>query len=222
MYFYLPSIEQGRQYMLADVVSHFKARRLRVGDSVKLFDGTGKVAHAKILQLDKRQAECEIISIEITQPKHYPRLVMGVTKWPTLEFILQKAVEIGVREILLLVCDNTPIKCNQAIFEQKRDRLEKIIIAACEQSESVFKPTLSCQMFADYQPDGQTIMLHPYVEDTWGQGLGKEKISDIMVGPEGGFTEEEVRCGAKCYKLNTGILRADTAAIASLLLAQLL
>ena len=123
---------------------------------------------------------------------------------------------------MLLVCENTPIKFNQAIFDQKKERLERIIITACEQSENIFKPTLAWQMFSDYQADKNTIMLHPYAKEAWSSdNQTNNQVSDVMVGPEGGFTDLEVSCGAKLYKLNTGILRSDTAAIASLLLCMI-
>ena len=222
MYFYQPVFTKGPQLVSSDVLAHLRARRVRVGGFIKLFDGKGQVGTAKIMVLDKRKAECDVLSIEKQQPEHQPRLVLGLAKLPTVEFILQKSVEIGVREILLLVCENTPIKFNQAVFDQKKERLERIIITACEQSENVFVPTLGWRMFSEYESDAQTVMLHPYAKEVWSSSnRDNTQVSDVMVGPEGGFTDSEVSCGAKLYKLNTGILRSDTAAIASLLLCKL-
>lgn len=218
MYFYQPTLKQGRYKVTDEAFVHFKARRVRKGDELYFFDGQGQVALAEVVVLDKRFAECELQEVIQHKQADQPRLILGVPKIPTLEFILQKVVEIGVKEIVLLVCDNTPVKFNQQVFDQKRERWERIIISACEQSETLFKPALSWCGFSDYRPSQNTVMLHPYAETDHGS---LEGVTDIMVGPEGGFTDKEINCGAKLRKLNTGVLRADTAAIAAMLLCKI-
>lgn len=197
----------------SEAVMHIKARRLKVGETIVLCDGKGLSAQAKLVELTRNKALCQIESQKHHEKNEYPRLVIGITKLPTLEFIMQKAVEIGVSEIILLKCEYTPIAFDQALFDKKKDRWEKIIVSACEQSEMYYQPKLSWMSFAGYmKTDHPKCMFHPYAK------TGEvAKNADIMVGPEGGWSEAELNYDVQLSKLNTGILRADTAAIAALL-----
>lgn len=195
-------------------VAHIRARRLIKGDRLTMFDGQGLVARAVIVELSKRQVGCEIEEIETQQSEALPRLVVGVTKLSTVEFILQKATEIGVREIILLKTEYTPIAFDQKLFMKKKNRWEKIIVSACEQSETVFIPSLSWKTFTDYLAEDQK----RYMFHLEGCIPGKlDKTADIMVGPEGGWSDTEVASGVELVTLNTGVLRTDTACIAALL-----
>ena len=109
---------------------HIKALRIKLGEVLRLFDGQGRYANAKVKQFDRRQAILSVTSIEQVQPVSKPRLYLGVTKFPALEVVLQKATEVGVKEIILLSSEYTPIRFNQSVFDEKRDRWQKIMQSA--------------------------------------------------------------------------------------------
>lgn len=216
-YIHIKYIQEGECELPKDVAMHIKARRYQQGDAFRVFDGVGGVADAKITHIDRKQIRCSISNHNQVPYEQYPILVLGVTKLPTVEFVLQKACEIGVSKIILAVCDNTPIRFDQGVYESKQDRWQKIIISACEQSERLYVPTLEWTRFSDYVEEHDGIILHPYGEKMLKSISPRETI---IIGPEGGFSESEV-ADQQCYRLNTGVLRTDTAAMAALLLARL-
>jgi len=141
-----------------------------------------------------------------------------------LAFILQKAVELGVVEVILAEGDNSQMKQNL-----RQDRLERIMKEAAEQSERAFVPAVRL---------GKS--LRAYLENSDKEGLyvamerdkcdapdffarGDKGGIKIVIGPEGGFSEEErklvAELGIKKFTLGRRILRMETAVILSLGLA---
>lgn len=152
-----------------------------------------------------------------------------------LEFILQKAVELGVSKITLVNADFSQMKHNLRV-----DRLQKIITEAAEQSERAAIPKLIfssngvAQKLSDYivsrlspsldlkektfvalERNNQTVPIEKLKEI-----LRKNHGAEILVGPEGGFSAEEKHLFQKnnfpCFSLGKRILRMETAAILSL------
>lgn len=212
MYIYQKEFSTGEVLLSKSSFLHVKARRLKRGADVMLFNGEGKVGQGVLTHIDRNNAVGCIKGIKHIQPKKKPRLVIGVTKLTTVEFILQKATEIGVSEIILLTSEFTPIAFDQTVFDQKKERFEKIIIAACEQSETIHQPRISWMSFSDYMVTStQKCMFDPR-----GELSDLKKDADLMIGPEGGWSDQEIT-QAPLVKLDTGVLRTDTASIAALL-----
>lgn len=147
-----------------------------------------------------------------------------------LEFILQKAVELGVSEIVLVKSDFSQMK-----HELRPDRLQKIIIEAAEQSERAIIPTLHLESnLKDFL--AQTAQNAPQkIPHIWTAMERLEQTSSLisllqknkplnelslLVGPEGGFSNEEKeliqRLNLTCFSLGQRILRMETAAIVAL------
>lgn len=220
MYLYCQKLDMGDVTLSPEACQHIKARRLKVGDDLTLFDGLGLVANAKLIAMSRSEAKCSVLKVTNEDKKNLPSLAVGITKIPTLEFILQKATEIGVSEIKLLLCENTPITFDENLYAKKVSRWQKILISACEQSENIILPKLSYSKFDSYiQESSKAVMLHPYAEKTY-KDVNLQDC-DLIVGPEGGFSDKECNLVANKIRLNTGVLRADTAAIAALLLYQI-
>lgn len=193
-------------------LQHLKARRAKPSELISLCDGNGLVYHTKLLEISSKHAVCQLIESTRHKPKSLPRLVLGIPKLATLEFVLQKATEIGVREIVLLKCEYTPVAFNEDMFQKKKERWDKIIVSACEQSEMYFKPKLSYMTFSQYiNMNSKRVMFHPYASSS-----KISKDADLMVGPEGGWSDQELNAKIDQARLNTGILRVDTACIAAL------
>ncbi len=151
-----------------------------------------------------------------------------------LEFILQKAVEIGVRSIDLFESDFSQMK-----HQLRMDRLEKIIVEAAEQSERAVVPKLEMKgnlsaALKSAETGGIWVAMERLNESgahggTQGNpfaGAQKQKGLSVLVGPEGGFSDEEKNLitGRSLQKFSLGkrVLRMETAAVISLGLAALL
>ncbi len=160
-----------------------------------------------------------------------------------LEFILEKAVEIGATKIVLFESDFTQMK-----HQLRIDRLQKIVMEAAEQSERAVVPELEVKgslsrvlKAADTMELGRVWVAMERMEQTGmpGSGAGRDDTAanpfsgaqknegiSILVGPEGGFSEaeKELMAGLSLQKFSLGkrILRMETAAVLSLGLAALL
>lgn len=202
--------------------------RLELGDFLVLCDGKGTEAKVEIIQIEKSQITTKIIErTEKEQNLKKVSLYLSILKKENFELAVEKAVEIGVNEIIPVVTERT-VKLNL-----NEERLKKIIREASEQSGRTILPNLSPIMkFEDAINDGKkneeqiffTLSLASYgvniAEDgKAGEGIAfarKNSIS-IFIGPEGGLTKEEqdfaVQNDYKVESLGGLTLRAETAAI---------
>ena len=80
MYIYCKQINQEVISLPDDAIRHIKARRLNIGDSVYLFDGTGNVVTTEITHIKRNAVNCEVVDRALKPKQERPRLVIGVTK----------------------------------------------------------------------------------------------------------------------------------------------
>lgn len=200
--------------------------RYNVGSQVILFDGSGVDYLCMITSLRNLGATIEVIHEENTNfdKKMNLWLCVGIIKKDNFELVVQKATELGVSHIIPVLCDRSEKK-NLNI-----DRLNKIIVESSEQSGRGDIPKiheivpLSKLLDSDILPNNafalnfDGVPFYKYSENI--------KIKDlaVFIGPEGGFSVEEME-NFKAHKIDTvslgsQVLRAETAsiAIASLLL----
>lgn len=205
-----------------EIVHHIKdVLKLKEGEEVILCDGQGKAAQARIEKIDKKSINFfvqKLLPGEVGNKKIV--LYAALLKRDSFEWLLQKAVETGVNEIVPIVSERT-VKIG---FNEKR--WQKIIKEAAEQSQSLVLPKLlPIQNFKDALKNmsGAGIFFDPA-----GQDIAKVKIKEsqlsLFVGPEGGWSDKEAAmCQEKgLYFVNLGasILRAETAATVAVYLAK--
>lgn len=208
-----------------DLVNQFKnTLRLAPGDKIILGDGKSKEALAEIIEYYKNGVELELLEIKDSQnePAKEAILYCSILKKENFELVVQKATEIGVRKIVPLVTART-VKLNL-----RTDRLEKIVKEAAEQSGRGVLPVISepvkfSEVFNESKNNAINLFFH-----IGGSGFNRKEWSvrpkiRIFIGPEGGWTEEEVAMGraANCEIVTLGRLtfRAETAAIIASYLA---
>lgn len=212
------------------------------GDEIELFNGRDGAFSAKISVLTKKLAQAEV-GKQLRPPDTGCEIVLfcAPIKRSPLEFMAQKATELGVGSIVPVRTERTVVK------GINRDRLMAIMIEASEQCERVSIPTLSEEvtltqmlasldfpvLFADEAgndpekrwggPDGRAMPLLGALEgaNLGAQGKGAHVKIGILVGPEGGFKNEERETLrnhplATPVSLGQRILRAETAAIVAL------
>lgn len=225
---------QKNKILFPSEVSHqiLNVLRLREGDQVQVLDNQGSVFD---VVLDKDQGDgCLIGRIRATnqeeaEPKTRIALHFGLTSREKVEWILQKGTEIGVASFHPYVSSRTMVQSTE-MTQQRRLRWEKILREAAEQSHRGLLPELSTPM--TFQ---QTLALAAEENDicliAW---EGASPVEDairgvldhqrgragkmaLLVGPEGGFSNEEIEkaqsCGCRVVSLGKGIMRMETAAI---------
>jgi len=195
--------------------------KLRAGEAVTLFNGRGTEAVAVIAEVGKEQVSFAISEIRksASEPKRHARLYLAILKNEHFELAAQKAVECGVAEIIPVVTART-VK-----LALKLERVRKIMLEAAEQSGRGSVPVLAeavpfAKALTGAKDKAQNILCD-------GTGDTEMKISHervgIWIGPEGGFSPEEVgaarAAGFTIATLGSLTLRAETAAIIATYLA---
>jgi len=228
-YFYLPQINPGQKFasMTGDEFYHLgKVLRLNKGDVVYILNGKGLIAGGKIINRDKKSATVEIIN-SFKKPSLNRKIILlqSVIKGERMEFILEKAVELGVQEIVPVITKNCVVK---AITPSKLKRWQKIIIQAMKQSANpwltqISDPVCFKEAIARYSKG----IFSKYILTKEGKNLEYffKKVfhqTVLLVGPEGDFTEQEVSeaitSGFNPLGLGSMRLRSETAAIAGIIL----
>lgn len=165
-------------------------------------------------------------------------LILGLPNKPDkLDFILQKATEIGVKKIILVTADFTQLK-----HHLRPDRMQKIVIEAAEQSERAIVPEIIeagplknfLQKLSTEEQQKIFVAMERLSSNTKKDDGSlvhllsdyKEAKIQLLIGPEGGFSEEEKKLMAAlnltCFSLGKSVLRMETAAVIALGMTALL
>lgn len=200
-----------------------KVLRMWKGDKFSVFDEKGREWSVEIIDLNRHQALTNVLE-EVknqSEAKVKVALFQAIPKKPALfELVVQKATELGAAEIYPLITERT---------EKRRlgkfDRLFKIAMEATEQCGGTRIPLIHHPVALENIP---TLLTRAYVAYEYAKGKGlldyqeqfKEGELQIIIGPEGGFSEKEIgilkKAGVKTFTLGPRILRTETAAIAAL------
>lgn len=204
--------------------------RLKIGAPIVLFNGNGNDYPSEIVDIHKRAASALVnsqISLSVESPLHL-HLGQGVSKGDRMDIALQKAVELGVSEITPIITENCNVKLDEQRWQKKHLAWQKLIIGACEQSQRNVIPTLhlpvNMQQWLGQSSQLNKIILAPGAK-TYLSGLSKpQKGFRLIIGPEGGLSEQEVytaqQVGYLPVNIGSRILRTETAAITSLSILQ--
>jgi 16S rRNA (uracil1498-N3)-methyltransferase len=199
--------------------------RFRAGDKVVLLDNHGSSADATVELIHAKEAVLIIHQRETFEaPTRRLRLYVALPKKPaTLEWIVEKATELGVTDIV-------PVDTQRCQVHElrKTERLRLIIREAAEQCERIFMPELhEVLSFADLmkdKPSGLLLAGDPWIFDKTLSDLELCGDLNIVIGPEGGLTDEELSAvrsaGGTLFQLGDLVLRMETAVIAALSVVQ--
>ena len=201
--------------------------RKKAGDHVMVTDGKGRMHEAIIRSLDRTSAECAILHtfVGLNEPKINVTLAISPLKNPArLDFVVEKATELGVTTIIPLVCERTIRK------HENHLRLQKLTIAAMKQCGRCVLPTIFVSTrFETLAANASQYQLRliPHERTEQSQFIGsvmkhhsEAKSALILIGPEGGFAEEEMKLAADhgfvAISLGPRRLRSETAALSAL------
>lgn len=231
-YFYVPDAAHAHE-LPADEASHaVKVLRLTAGDEMMLMDGQGNFYRAVVIVASNHHC---MYDIQETLPQERPwqghiHLAIAPTKlMDRTEWMVEKAVEIGVDEMTFLDCQ----------FSERRvvktQRLEKIAVSAMKQSRKAWKTEIhemtSFNDFITTPRSGYQYIAHCYEEVERSflfeqmKALAPTEDVTILIGPEGDFSIDEVRNaigkGYQSVHLGSSRLRTETAGLSAVMMTQL-
>lgn len=225
-FFLVHSLQKNESIIIKDEEYHHLVRVMRnkVGDQVEIINGNGVLAIAEIVAIEKKQASLIIKDRFVSvPPKLKITLLQSIPKPNRLDNIVEKCTELGVTDICLIATQKSDRK---ELSEDQLKRLAYLSIAAAKQSGRLFLPRITIHnqsldfpkstcFYGDVDPSA------PLLVDF----IQKNQLSSnivVAIGPESGFTDEELRKfkskGFQGIHLNKAILRTDTAAITAIAL----
>lgn len=206
--------------------------RLQAGAPLILFDGSGREFDARLDSVDQLNARLRVGNARPTHSESplYIMLVQGISRGERMDFTLQKAVELGVREIVPVLTERSVVRLDAQQAARKREHWQQLVIAACEQSGRLHVPAVQPpqplnEFLSVPAPAGLRLLLHPAAK-TGLQELSApaENQIQLLVGPEGGLSEAETadaeKSGFVPVRLGPRVLRTETAALVALSLLQ--
>ncbi len=209
-----------------------KVLRLKCGEIVTLSDGVGNEYEAKIEEFGDGFVHTKVIESykNATEPPIKVTLYQGLPKSDKMDFIIQKSVELGISRIVPVITERTVVKLsNEKDALKKCERWNRISQEAAKQCNRGIIPEIEIPITfkqAIKQTKDKSLSLIPYEKES-NNSLKQilRAVSNIIevsvfVGPEGGFTEQEieeaVKFGINSVTLGPRILRTETAGIAVL------
>ncbi len=198
--------------------------RKKTGDIITITDGCRNIYASRIVEINKDSVLCSILekSYNLFEPEINLKLFAApLRNQDRFEFLVEKAVELGVNEITPVITRNTVVK--SGFSENKTERLRKIMIHAMGQSQRCFLPRLNESAELDHVIKmtaifNNKIVFYEFAEPAAGF-VKTDKDMDVCVlfGPEGGFDKKEIDLLVKnnwqVLSLGERKLRAETAVI---------
>lgn len=219
-----------------DLLIHLRdSLRITISDTLWINDGLGTQYRIDITDVTKHTVTGRILETILEPPRRVPRLILGqsLLKGEKMDWVIQKSTELGVDKFI-------PIESQHSVVHLKADRINhqltrwrRIALEAAQQSEQWHVPTIAsprslASLTAGYEADTLILML---AERQNGHSLRRVELPQdvrysvlILIGPEGGWSQEEVstarQAGVQPITLGPTILRAETAALASISILQ--
>ena len=231
-FFYVPDAANCTELPEEEATHALRVLRLKAGDEMMLMDGKGNYYRAEVTLAHTHHC-CYAIKDVLPQERQWKgsvHLAIAPTKMmDRIEWMVEKAVEIGVDELSFLDCQ----------FSERRvvklPRIEKIVISAVKQSRKAWIPQVneikSFDDFINTISSEHKYIAHCYDEIPRTYLFDELRLSSdtcdavVMIGPEGDFSIDEVRRamdkGFKSVHLGTSRLRTETAGLSAVMMMQL-
>jgi len=221
----------GDELTLDSYAAHHLTKVLRFpqGQSITLFNGDGFNYTAAVLKAEQGSV------VKLLGKEHNPSesklkltLAQGVAKGEKMDFLIQKAVELGVSKIIPILTERCVVKLKGDKLQKRQLHWQKIVIGACEQSGRSVVPKVLEPISLDallQLPTSNGFVLHHRAENTL-LDIPPTSESTILIGPEGGLSEVEItqaiQTGYQSLLLGSRVLRTETASLAVIANMQLL
>lgn len=230
---YVPDLSPGRRRTIeGDAANHIiRVLRLKPGDPLIVFDGRGGEYTASI-EAFRKDAVTVAVGDHSATTRESPftlTLAQGVSRGERMDWVVQKATELGVTRIVPVMTERTVVKLDSKQSARKLAHWRGIAVAACEQSgrdriPDIASPLVLHDFFRDADPQATRLLLSPSGTQQVNDLQPKEAGIVVLIGPEGGLAESEQRAavaaGFVAVRLGPRVLRTETAAVAALTLLQ--
>ena len=230
------SLQRGLEVVLPEQAGEHLARVLRLerGHPLILFNGDGNEYDATLASLARRAVTAAIVGVRPVD-REAPcalTLAQGIARGEKMDWILQKATELGVARIVPLVTERTEVKLDEERAERRLLHWQSVVAGACEQCGRTRLPALEPPQRLDRwlgalgQDTPQRLALHPDGDTTLRQLPQVENGAILVVGPEGGLSDNDIgllrQRDFRALRLGPRVLRTETAGIAALAALQAL
>lgn len=216
--FYCPDIQTPVSLLVDSEAHHaINVLRMKAGDAIRLFDGRGTTADGKIKSLNRREVTIAVRQTISHSPKREFKLTVAASppKGDRLKWMIEKLTELGVDRFI-------PLQTSRTVVQPGGSKLKKLhatIISAAKQSGCLWLMEIAEPMALQTllsTDDSEYYFAHPGTE-TSDKTLFSDTNRTVVIGPEGGFTDDEVEfaksSGASFLAWPGSILRIETAAI---------
>lgn len=218
----------GKNCVIEDNAANHIMRVLRArdGEELTLFDGRGGEYGARITGLRK-----DSVTVDVREHRALEResaldltLAQGVSRGDRMDWVMQKATELGVRRIVPMITERSVVRLDEERSEKKLQHWRGIAISACEQCgrnrvPDVTAPTRFFDALRGSDASATRLLLSPNAS-LRARDLPRPAAVTLLIGPEGGLSDTEqeaaIRAGFQPLQLGPRILRTETAAIAAL------
>ena len=205
--------------------------RLSAGDALILFDGQGGQYAARIEAIGKGTVDVAVLERQLIERESPLSLTLaqGVSRGERMDWVVQKGTELGVSRLVPVLSERSVVRLDPKQAQSKQRHWQRVAVAACEQSgrdriPQVAAPVALVQFLESLSPGGTRLLLSPEGLVTLESLPPPAGDIIVLIGPEGGLTEEEGRAargqGFTALRLGPRVLRTETAAVAALALLQ--
>lgn len=210
-----------------DVTAYLsRVLRLRPGDACVLFNGDGNDYDARLLALDKRGAEAEVVDVAAVANESPLRIVLlqGIARGEKMDLVLQKATELGVAEVVPVDSDRSEVRLQGERLDKRVAHWRGVVAAACGQCGRArvpeVRPPRPLEEALEALPPLPGYLLDPGAGQSIGTLAGLAEGCVLAVGPEGGWSPRDRErlhaAGFAGLRLGPRILRTETAGIAAI------
>jgi 16S rRNA (uracil1498-N3)-methyltransferase len=210
------------------IVRHLQVLRMAPGDPLELFNGEGGAWRASLATIGKKRAAATLERFDEHEAELPFRvtLAQGLPEGGKMDWIVEKAVELGVAAIVPLAAQRSVVRLSGERAEKRRAHWEGVVAAASEQcGRNRLAQVAAVAEFGRWvaQPDApRRILLSPRATESlagWAAGAAPHAVC-VMIGPEGGWSEQEedaaLANGALALSMGPRVLRTETAGLAAL------
>ena len=212
--------------------------RKEEGDAVVLFNGLGGEYHGCLSWVRRKDVRVKLHSFveENRASPIYTHLGQVMIKGERMDYALQKATELGVREITPLVSERCEVRLKGERLQKKVSHWQLVVQSACEQCQSNLVPKVnmpqSLQRWLEQREEALRWVCHPRIDGLSAEqspvvhGVETSKVEGaaLLIGAEGGLTDAEVRQACEYHFIpqlfGPRVLRAETASVVALSLLQ--
>ncbi|WP_078121149.1 16S rRNA (uracil(1498)-N(3))-methyltransferase [Thiosocius teredinicola] len=228
-----PSLASGHTIELDERAARYAQQvlRLRAGDDLILFDGSGQDFDARLTRCDRKACIAEVgdsrtVDNESPLTVH---LAIGISRGERMDLALQKAAELGVGAVTPLATERSVVRLDDERTTKKMQHWQGVIISACEQCGRSRLPSLHAPAplpaWLEDHPGG--FLLHHEAPRSFADvSPPADPQVRLLIGPEGGLSEAErslaERQGYTSVRMGPRVLRTETAPLAALAAMQLL